>query len=257
MIRVATLPLAGRRILVTRTREQSSRLAAALQQLGAEVLEVPTIRIAPPSSYEPLDRALTQLAGYHMLLVTSSNTARVLAARRLPPWPDQPFTVAIGSATADSLREAGLQVDHVPEEAVAESLLAAIVDRVEGRRILLARAETAREVLPNALRSTGAVVDVVHAYRTIVPEESREWLQAIFAESAPDAVTFTSSSTVRNFLALLGNEAGLRALAQSPACSIGPVTSRTLREYGIEPASEASPHDVDGMVASVHALLAR
>lgn len=247
------LPLAGHRILVTRTREQSSTLAAALHTLGADVLEVPTIRITPPASYAPLDAALARWREFDILIVSSVNTAQVLAARLPTPWSEQPYIVAIGPATAAVLQEAGFRVDEQPLPAVAESVVRELAPRVRGKRILLPRAKVARDVMPDALRTAGATVEVVEAYQTLLAEASRPVLQAAFAAGAlpVTAVTFSSSSTVTNFFELLGPEDAQAALARARACSIGPVTSATLRGYGVEPAAEAAQHDVPGLVEAV------
>ncbi len=250
-----TQSLAGKRIVVTRTREQASGLALALRELGAEVLEIPTIRIEPPASYAPLDAALARLSGYDTLLVTSANTVRVLVSRKPSPWGGQPFTVAIGPATAQALRESGLRVDLQPEPSVAESVVRELAPGAAGKRMLLVRAAVAREILPDALREAGATVDVVEAYRTVLAEESRDLLRAAFAAPV-DAVTFTSSSTVDNFFALLGDGDAERALASTNACSIGPITSQALRAHGVEPAVEAADHDVNGLVGSIVRLFA-
>ncbi len=244
--------LHGRRILVTRTREQGSELVSALRVLGAEVLEVPTIRIAPPVSYAPLDTALARIAEYDVLLVTSANTARVLAERLPAPWKQQPYTVAIGPATAKALRDCGLRVDLQPEPSVAESVVRELAPGASNKRMLLARAEIARDVLPDSLRAAGARVEVVDAYRTLLDEAAAPRLRKLLQASAiPDAVTFTSSSTARNFFALLGEENARASLARSVAISIGPITSATLRELGVEPAAEALRHDVQGLVEAV------
>ncbi len=246
--------------MVTRTREQSSALARSLRQLGAEVLEVPTIRIEPPASYVLLDAALARISEYDTLLVTSANTARVLAQRRPPPWtPSQPFTVAVGPATADALREAGLRVDLQPTPAIAESVVRELVPGARGKRMLLPRASIARDLLPDRLREAGASVEIVEAYRTVLEEKSRAMLQAAFDPGTPpvDAVTFTSSSTVENFFTLLGNDAARQALGGTRACSIGPITSATLRTFGSEPVEEASDHDLDGLVEAVIRALSR
>ncbi|RRA49445.1 uroporphyrinogen-III synthase [Acidipila sp. EB88] len=257
--------LRGRRILVTRTRAQSSTLAEALRVRGAEVIEIPTIRIEPPQSFAALDAALARLREYDTLLVTSANTAQALASRLATPWAHQPFTVAIGPATRDALLGYGLRVDLEPRPSVAESVIAALAPTAAGKRMLLVRAAVARELLPEALRAAGARVDVVEAYRTVLAGESAAKLAELFAgdehsgDQHPgaaeiDAVTFTSSSTVENFVALLGEGAAHRALARSRACSIGPITSDTLRRHGFEPAIEAESHDVAGLVRAIEAL---
>lgn len=257
------LPLAGRRILVTRARHQAGRLAAELRARGAEVLEVPAIEIAPPESCEPLDQALRHLSQYDWLIVTSANAVGTLRARmealRLEPKDYAHLRVAaVGSATAQALLAAGLPPAVTPPEYVAESLVKSIGAQTHGQRVLLARAAVARDVIPDTLRAQGTFLDVVDAYQTVIPAESVATIRAIFADGpAPDAATFTSSSTVVNFLALL-REAGVAAPDSLRAVSIGPITSRTLREHGWEPAAEADPHDLTGLVnAVVRALHAR
>jgi uroporphyrinogen-III synthase len=159
---------------------------------------------------------------------------------------------AVGSATARALGELGIAVAVTPKEYVAESLVEALGDRVAGERVLLARAAVARDTIPEALQARGATVDVVDAYRTVIPPESVTKIRTLLREGGcvPDAATFTSSSTVTNFLALL-RAAGVAAPAGMRAVSIGPITSGTLRENGWEPAAEADPHDMDGLVAAV------
>jgi uroporphyrinogen-III synthase len=257
---VSQLPLAGRTIVITRPRHQASRLSRELETLGACVIELPTIEIVPPASYEPLDAALRDLLRYQWLIVTSANTARVLAERlallQVDPSSVSVQFVAVGSATASALREAGFRVDLIPPKYVAESVVETVGDKVAGSRVLLARAAVARDVIPDELRRLGATVDVVDAYRTVVPEESARLVRGIFADSLlPDAVTFTSSSTATNFFCLL-EEARICSVPQGVrALSIGPITSATLRELGWEPAVEADPHDVDGLVeATLRAL---
>ena len=252
------MPLAGCRILVTRTREQSSGLALSLRGLGAEVIEVPTIRIVPPRSYAPLDAALAVVADYDVLLVTSVNTARVLAGRNPPPGPGQPHRVAIAPATAPDCHSVGLRVDLQPAPSVAESVVRELAPSAQGKRMLLPQAAEARDLLPDALRNAGAVVDRVEAYRNELEERSRGLLEELFRgeQGKVDAVTFTSSSTVKNFLALLPEASRATALSRVRACSIGPVTSATLRDYGWQPAVEAATHDVEGLVAAVVRLRA-
>jgi len=255
---VSELPLAGRTIVVTRPRSQSSRLSRELEALGACVIELPTIEIVPPDSYEPLDAALSNLQQYQWLIVTSANTARVLGERFALLQIGRSMLsgvklVAVGSATASAVRAAGFRVDLVPPKYVAESVVEMLDSKIAGSHVLLARAAVARDVIPDEMRRLGAVVDIVEAYRTVVPEESARLMRGVFVGSpVPDAVTFTSSSTVTNFFRLM-DEAGIcSAPAGVRALSIGPITSATLHEHGWEPADEADPHDVDGLV---HATL--
>lgn len=251
-------PLKGKQIVVTRARSQASSLIAALTQLGAEVIELPTIETVPIDSYEALDVALRNIAQYQWLIVTSANTVRVLAKRlaalNLPPstlaWPRK---VAIGSATANAMREQGIEVDLVPNQYVAESLLQALGDQVAGKRILLARATVSRDVIPDELTRKGATVHAIDAYKTVIPNGAVDRMRQVFSDPAtpPDAVTFTSSSTVKNFFALW-HEADFRGIPEGVAAiSIGPITSETLREFGWKPAREAKRHDVEGLVQGV------
>ena len=249
--------LAGRTILVTRARHQAGRLADALRARGATVLEIPAIAIEPPPSYAPLDAALRDIAAYHWLIVTSANGVEALRSRMaelgISPSSFAHLQIAaVGSATATALRDAGLSVALTPREYVAESLIESLADRVTGRRVLLIRAMVARDVIPDALRQRGATVDVVDAYQTVIPTESVTAIRTIFASGGrpPDAATFTSSSTVTNFLALL-RAADVAVPFTIKAISIGPVTTATLRDNGWQPAAEADPHDLDGLIAAV------
>lgn len=250
-------PLAGRTVLVTRARHQAGQLADKLRALGAEVLEIPAIEMAPPLSWEPLDSALRNLSRYRWLIVTSANTVSALRDRMVTlGLAPEDFTAlsiaAVGSGTAQALRGSGLEPSVTPPEYVAESLVEALRDRAQGQRVLLARAAVARDVIPDALRAQGAILDVVDAYRTVIPSASVTALRARFGPGGhpPDAATFTSSSTVTNFLALL-HEADVSAPATMLAISIGPITSETLRDCGLQPAAEADPHDLNGLVAAV------
>ena len=251
------LPLEGRTILVTRARQQAGRLSSELQTLGAQVVEIPTIEITPPASYDPLDRALRDLQAFNWIIVTSSNTVNVLRERmialRLPPSIFSYLEIAaIGSATAEAVRDLGLKVAFMPPEYVAESLIAALGDQVRGQNVLLVRAAIARDVIPEALRQKHALLTVVDAYSTVIPPESIGKIRTTFGEGArvPDAATFTSSSTVINFFSLL-REAGIHDRPRNmPAISIGPITSQTLRGHGWLPSAEADPHTVPGLVAA-------
>ncbi len=255
----AGLPLAGRRVLVTRAAHQAGKLSSGLRALGAEPVEVPVLEIRPPEDFAPLDRALRQLASYDWLIFTSANTVRKLVERAKEQGialaqPPHAKVAAVGSATAEAARQAGFEVALVPDSYVAESLVRGIIDQAAGCRILLARAAIARDVIPDALRQAGGTVDVVDAYRNVLPESAPDLLRA--ALTAPiDAATFTSSSTVTH-LAEAAQLAGIAfPLAGIAAVSIGPITSQTLREMGWEPAAEASPSDIPGLIDAVVHLL--
>jgi uroporphyrinogen-III synthase/uroporphyrinogen III methyltransferase/synthase len=249
------LPLAGRRVLVTRAARQAARLSDGLRALGAEPIEVPVLEIRPPASLDPLDRALRQFGLYNWLILTSANSVRALAERAadlgLPIAPPASLKVAaIGEATAAAARHAGFPVTLVPETYVAESLVECLASHTAGQKILLARAAVARDLIPDALRAAGAEVEVVDAYVNVLPEAAPELLRAAL-EKGIDAATFTSSSSVTH-MAEAARQAGIAfPFAGVRAVSIGPITSQTLRELGWEPAAEASPSDIPGLIAAV------
>ncbi|MHB1936765.1 MAG: uroporphyrinogen-III synthase [Acidobacteriaceae bacterium] len=251
-------PLAGRRILITRARRQAQSLATALEEQGATVIAIPAIEIIPSESYDALDAALWNAQKYQWLVVTSVNGAEVLAQRLKALGVgsgvlDSLKIAAIGPATARALGELGLHVDEIPKQSIAESLVESLRDRVGGTNVLLVRARVARDALPEGLRKAGAIVDVVDAYQTVVPATSADALRQLFAATnrLPDVVTFTSSSTVTNFFRLL-HEANVAAWPTTmAAASIGPITSQTLRQHGIEPAVEATEYTVPGLVAAL------
>jgi uroporphyrinogen-III synthase len=253
---MSTLPLTNRRILVTRAAHQAGKLSEGLRALGAEAVEVPVLEIRPPENLKPLDAAIGALHSYDWLIFTSSNTVRALAERASAPLSISSHTkiAAVGESTADALRAAALPVSFVPKNYVAESLIAGLRENWSGKRVLLARAAVARDVIPDALRSAGATVDVIDAYRNVLPEDAPEKLRAALAQKL-DAATFTSSSSVTH-LAEAAAKAGIPfPLAQIPAVSIGPVTSQTLRDQNWPPAIEAAPHDISGLLAAVEKLL--
>jgi uroporphyrinogen-III synthase len=256
----ASQPLAGKQVLVTRARHQTGALSSELAKLGADTIEIPAIEILPPLSYGLLDEALRNLQRYEWLVVTSANAVRAIVERcagmGFTPADFAHLKVAaVGASTARTLEEAEVRAAIVPQEYVAESLLEALEGHAISGRVLIARAEVARDVIPDALRRRGAEVDVVEAYRTVVPRDSVEKIGAVFANRSPDAATFTSSSTVTNFFHLLREAGygwppgGLRAI------SIGPVTSASLREFGWEAAAEADPHDIAGLLKATARVL--
>jgi uroporphyrinogen-III synthase len=254
------LPLAGRRILVTRAAQQAGKLSNGLRDLGAFAVEVPVLEIAPPLSFGALDLALGRIGQYDWIIFTSANTVASLKTRGeaiglIPAASSKAKVAAVGTATASAAREAGWNVTLIPESYVAESLVASLEKQeVRGERVLLARAEVARDVIPDALRRAGAIVDVVDAYRNVIPEAAPGQLRRALAEGL-DAATFTSSSSVTH-LADVARAANVGfPFAGVPAVSIGRVTSATLRVAGWEPAAEADPHDVPGLIAAVENLL--
>jgi len=253
-----TSPLAGWRILVTRASHQAFGLSGPLRESGAEVVEIPTIEIRPAGSYAALDHALIKIDHYDTLILTSVNGVEVLFERynRIGlPIEDMKhlLVVAIGPATAAAIQSEGLSVSIVPEKYVAESVIEALRGKLfKSSRVLLVRAKVARDVLPDELRKMGAQVDVMEAYETKIPEGTRGKLEAVFNDqvSRPHVVTFTSSSTVNNFMTLLGSDAQ-RFLDGVSLASIGPVTSDTLRQSGFPPTVEAREYTMDGLVQAI------
>jgi uroporphyrinogen III methyltransferase/synthase len=245
-------PLFGRRVVVTRARAQASGLAARLASLGAEVVQAPAIRIEPRPVTGEVARAAEDIQAYALVCVTSPNgatllldalTARALDARAL----HGAVVAAIGPGTAGELAARGVRADVVPPRSVAESLVEALQDTpVEGARVLVARAGEARDVLPDALTARGAHVDVVPLYDTVHEPLSAERRERALGA---DYLTFTSSSTVRFFLDAVGRDALLDARPR--VVSIGPVTSATARELGLEVHVEAERHDIDGLVRAL------
>jgi uroporphyrinogen-III synthase/uroporphyrinogen III methyltransferase/synthase len=248
-------------VLVTRAAQQSGKLSEGLRALGAEPVEVPVLEIVAPESYAPLDDALRNLDRYDWLVLTSTNTIRAVSARSArfgvnPANTEGLKVAAIGSATAKAARHNGFHVSIVPESYIAESLVENMCDHVAGKRVLLARAAIARDVIPDALRAAGAEVDVVDAYRNVLPDAAPEQLRQAVHEGL-HAATFTSSSSATH-LSEAARIAGIPwPFAGVPAVSIGPITSQTLRELGWPPAAEAEPSDIPGLAAAVVGVLCR
>ncbi len=264
----AARPLSGKRIVVSRAREQAAALSLPLRELGAEVLEIPFIEIRLPASFQRLDEALLHIQDYDWLILTSVNGVKALAGRiahlGLEPLNFVHLKVAaIGPATEQALEEQQFTVDVVPEKYVAEAVVSALRAQVKGQRILLVRAKVARDVIPEELRKAGAVVNVAEAYETVAPEASRARLRAALRDSThkPDVITFTSSSTVRSFAAMLELEsqpgsARPPILEGVKLASIGAVTSATLRELGLPVDIEAREFTIPGLVEAIAASFA-
>jgi uroporphyrinogen III methyltransferase/synthase len=249
-------PLAGRRIVITRARAQAGPLRAMLEAEGADVLEFPTIRIVPPDDPAPLDGAIARLDEYGWVVFTSHNGVAALCDRMRALGRDvgplrRVRLAAIGPGTADALRSEGLRADLAPTEFRAEALVDAL-SRVDlrGVRVLVPRAAVARDALPAGLRVRGALVDVVAAYRTDVEREHAPDLRRRLATDRVDAVTFTSSSTVHNFVALLGSDAA-RVLGATLVACIGPVTAATVRAHGFKVGLVADHYTMSGLVAAL------
>jgi uroporphyrinogen-III synthase len=256
-------PLSGCRVLVSRAKKQAGALSSSLKDLGCEVIEIPFIEICKPSSYKPLDTALKSLADYDWLILTSVNGVEAMfdrmAKRKVATSELEHLRIAaIGPATKTAIEKHGLTVAAMPKEYVAESVVNMLQTRVNGKRVLLVRAKIARDVIPRELRKAGATVDVIEAYETVVPKLSERRLRALFkGNRKPHAITFTSSSTVKNFVSLLGLRSARAALKKSApnhgvhSAVIGPVTAATLREFGLPVDIEAKTFDIPGLVAAI------
>jgi uroporphyrinogen III methyltransferase/synthase len=233
-------PLAGRTILITRAREQSGEFASRLRDLGGELIEFPTIEIVPPLSWEELDQAIDRLPSYHWVIFTSVNGVdffwrRLSERMKKPQIPSTLKFCAIGPATAGQLQERGIRVDYTPKEFVAEAILQGFEKMaIRGKRVLLARVKQARDILPKGLRTLGAEVEVVEAYRTVKPRGGARGLKNILANGQVDAITFTSSSTVNHFVELLKKEKVEKLLKGIAIACIGPITAQTAEGLGLE-----------------------
>jgi len=250
------LPLFGTRIVVTRARGQADALSSRLEALGATVIGLPTIEIRPPADPTPLDHAILALSGYDWLIFTSANGVKSFMDHLDGSPADlrslRAKICAIGPATGAAIEALHLKVDLMGTEYVAEGLLAAFANHdLAGKRLLLPRAAVARDLVPVELTRRGAHVDVVEAYRTVMPEDAAARAREVFGgPHRPDIVTFTSSSTVRNCV----EAAGAAALADVKVASIGPVTSRTARELGLHVDYEAREFTIDGLVEAILSL---
>ncbi len=246
--------LSGRTVLVTRPRGQASRLAAALAAEGAQTIEAPAIQIEPPTSWAEMDRAIAE-GPYDWVVFTSANAVRffwdrLTAAGRDAGWFAGARVAAIGPETARTLTSNGVRPDLVPDEFVAEALIACLADAepLEGKRVLLPRSDIAREALVIGLRDAGAIVDQVPAYRTTSAPPPPGLIERL-RSGGIDAVTFTSSSTVRGVVEMLGTDAD--ALRRLVVACIGPITAATAREAGVEPDVVATTYTIDGLVVAL------
>jgi uroporphyrinogen III methyltransferase/synthase len=249
-------PLAGKKILITRARDQAPVFSSSLRDLGAEVIELPTIEIVPPASWKGLDRSIDQIASYDWLIFTSTNGVNFFWQRwkerdkdLLPP---SLKICAIGPATAYQLMEKGIEVHYTPKEFVAEAILKGFEkSMLKGKRILLARAKEARDVLPQGLRKMGAQVDVVETYRTVKPKGGSKRLKELLKKGKVDAITFTSSSTVNHFAELLKKEDLQNLLSGIPIACIGPITARTAKNWKMRVRIQPKEYTIPALTQAV------
>ena len=246
-------PLAGKRILITRAREQVEEFSRLLEGYGAQVIAFPTIEIAPPEDWGPLDRVIEGLDTYDWIIFTSVNGVRFFTQR----LKEKSMSVAviagkkicaIGPRTKRELENMGLPVAYIPQEYRAEAVADGLRDRgIQGNKILMPRARGARRVLPDALREAGGAVDEVEAYRVVMPPEGKDALVGTLRKGI-DLVVFTSSSTVRNFMEILSERGLVNGVEVSV---IGPVTGETVRRYGLKPTVMPPEYTIPALVDAI------
>jgi len=252
-------PLFGKRVVVTRARHQAAEFVSRLESLGAEVIEFPVIKIAELESYEMLDTALSYLREYHWLVFTSANAVDAFFRRFHQSGPvaataalEKIRVCAIGPATARQCAAYGVKVDLIPEKFVAESVAEALrASGIEGKRILLPRAAEARDALPRLLEECGAQVDVVPVYRTVLDDSHASAMRERLTSGEIDIITFTSSSTVRNFLKLVGEEVVREHAAKALIACIGPITAQTAADSGLHVDVVAEEFTIEGLLQSL------
>jgi uroporphyrinogen III methyltransferase/synthase len=251
------LPLFGKRILVTRSREQASELSEQLRELGAIPIEFPTIGILPPESWVDVDHCLNRVVLYDWIIFTSANGVRFFLKRLLALGRDVrdlkgPKVCAIGPKTAESLEALKIRVDLIPKEYRAEAIFEGLKkDNLRGKKILIPRARVARDVLPEELRKAGAGVDVVEVYQTVLPKENIDEIRDLLKKRVIGAVTFTSSSTVSNFVEMLGPKEAMELIAGTVVASIGPLTAEKARTLGIETTVMPKEYTIPALVRAL------
>ena len=250
-------PLFGRRIMVTRAREQASGFKSALAELGACCIEFPTIAIEPPPSWEPLDDAIRRLSSYQWVIFTSVNGVRFFMQRLWSAGLDSRELkgirlAAIGPKTAEAIETFGLRPDLIPKEYRAESILEALAgELLKGQRFLMPRAMVARDILPDTLRKRGAEIDVIPAYQTVLPADRSKDMLSRFQLGEIDCLTFTSSSTVSNFFSLLPQDEVLPLLQKTAIACIGPITAQTAEQYGLKIDIMPSEYTISGLLEAI------
>lgn len=254
---MAEKPLTGKRVLITRARKQAGVLAQRVEALGGEVIECPTIEIEAPNDFAPLDAALARIEDYQWLMFTSVNgidpfVARLAVVGKKIGDLRELRVAAIGSETAKRLSEVGIVVALVPQRYQAEGILDALdAAALRGARVLIPRAAKARDILPETLQRWGARVDVVEAYRTVTPAINVASVRRKLQSGEVDVVTFTSSSTVANFIQLFGGGDLSRVVKGAAIACIGPITAQTVAALGGRVAIIAREFTIDGLVAAI------
>ncbi len=249
--------LLGKKILITRARDQSSEFAAELRNLGAKVITFPTIEVLPPTSWKGVDRAIDRLKSYDWAIFTSANGVhffwqRLIDQGKYKRLPSSLMICAIGPATAKQLKKKGVRIDYIPQAFVAESILKGFGKmNLKGKRILLARARVARDILPKGLKKMGAEVDVVEAYRTVKPRGGTKRLIRLLTGQIIDVITFTSSSTVNHFAELLKTEDLKTFLKDITIACIGPVTAKTARRWGMRVRIQPRQYTIPGLIRAI------
>jgi uroporphyrinogen-III synthase len=238
--------LQGQRIVVTRAVHQAEELAAPLRELGAEVILLPVIGIAPPLNVDPLRQAAAHCNEYDWIIFTSANGLDAFVAELSDsPRVCKARIATVGAATREAAEECGFQVSITPQTYVAESLIEAFSgEDLKNRRVLIPSAAVTRDVVPRELRKCGAEVNVVEAYRNVIPPEAAVKAAGIFREPYPDWVLFASSSAVDNLVHLIGVD----QLRDTRIGTIGPITSKTVCKHGLSVAAEAEAHTMEGLV---------
>ena len=250
-------PLFGTRVLVTRSREQASSFARLVEEYGGEPVEFPTIKIVAPLDYEPLDRAIENISSYRWIVFTSANGVRKFLERLRCKGCDIRSLYglkicAIGPKTAELLLNMGLAVDLIPEEYIAEALAKGLEKHIKPRdRVLLPRADLARKKLVELLETAGAHVDEVIAYRTVIDGRNSEIIKEMLIDGRINLITFTSSSTVRNFVNLCKEIVLAGKLKNIKIATIGPVTSKTARQSGLNVDIEAREYTINGLMKAI------
>jgi uroporphyrinogen III methyltransferase/synthase len=243
--------------MITRAREQSGEFATRLNQLGVEVVEFPTIEIVPPSSWKALDQAIDRITSYDWIIFTSANGVHFFFQRLKEKGKTRRSLsgikiCAIGPATAEQVKKKGIRIDFIPKKFIAEAILLGFKKMgVEGKRILLARAKEARDVLPIGLRKMGTEVDIVEVYRTIKPRGGAKRLRKLLDEKKIDMITFTSSSTVTHFVELLKGTDYKKMLKDVAIACIGPITAQTATEQGMKVHLQPKQYTIPGLTQAI------